>query len=191
MLLIHIMASASITRKKTVYNSVHYDFLITYSVSFDERCWCVLLVCKYMALYKRADTHSLWAPMKAWVDQCIFWLLCVGVCPGPLCSGLVLAGFAQSGSDPEQYWNSLEGKGWKVNDMAQETENVLKCVCLTDCYSLQPSVLPSVFPGLSPAQTSVMAMGGVSRARRRGRDAWRSSNRKIPLLYQQLVLNTF
>ncbi len=68
---------------------------------------------------------------------------------------------------------------------------MLKCVCLTDCYSLQPSVLPSVFPGLSPAQTSVMAMGGVSRARRRGRDAWRSSNRKIPLLYQQLVLNTF
>ncbi len=64
-------------------------------------------------------------------------------------------------------------------------------VCLTDCYSLQPSVLPSVFPGLSPAQTSVMAMGGVSRARRRGRDAWRSSNRKIPLLYQHLVLNTF
>lgn len=134
-----------------------------------------------MALHKRADTHNLWAPMRAWVGQCVLWLVCVAVCPVPLCAGLVWAGFAQSASDPEHYWDLLEGKGWKVKRMIWlkgQRKCGEMCVFLTDCYSLQPSMLPSVCAGLSLARTSVMVMEGVSQARRREEGAWRSSKQK-------------
>lgn len=103
---------------KIVCNSRHFNFLVTCVWLVWMNCAGagrhILCVLYFMALHKRADTHNLWAPMRAWVGQCILWLVCVAVCPVPLCAGLVLAGFAQSASDPEHYWDLLEGKSWKV-----------------------------------------------------------------------------
>lgn len=73
------------------------------------------------------------------------------------------------------------GRGWKVKRMIWlkgQRKCGEMCVFLTDCYSLQPSMLPCVCAGLSLARTSVMVMKGVSQARRRGQGAWRRSKQK-------------